>query len=500
MIDEMNDTKILFINPCLRPGGHTKLLPVGLGSVMTYFHERGYNFTLLDIDINEYDDEYVENYLKNNKFDFILFGTLITHYKWIKWLTNTAKRCQPNATVIVGNSVSSSIPELFLQKTNADVVIIGEGEISAYETVEAIRLNKPLDNVPGISFRKKDGEIKVNDLRKVGNINDFSVINWDFFDVERYLAKPSVKADREKDVTRAMPVITARGCAFKCTFCHYVFWNDPYRNRAPNSVTNEIRHLIDKYHVTHIDFWDDLSFSAARQVEKMCDEILDSGLKFKWMCSVRVDLFSRGNLSHDDALRVAKKMKEAGCYDVGFALESGNQEILEMMNKKIDVNGFFETVSIFKQVGITVNTSVVFGYPSESKETIKETFDQCLKAGVYPSIGFLLPLPATGMYDYAKQKGFITDEDAYLDSITERQDICVNMTKLTDDQIMSEIKIGAKKLNDMLDLGLNENTYIKTKGYKNSKTDEKKLLAKTVARNQNDVSFNYSNQEFEFES
>ena len=155
MIDEMNDTKILFINPCLRPGGHTKLLPVGLGSVMTYFHERGYNFTLLDIDINEYDDEYVENYLKNNKFDFILFGTLITHYKWIKWLTNTAKRCQPNATVIVGNSVSSSIPELFLQKTNADVVIIGEGEISAYETVEAIRLNKPLDNVPGISFGKK---------------------------------------------------------------------------------------------------------------------------------------------------------------------------------------------------------------------------------------------------------------------------------------------------------------------------------------------------------
>ena len=171
-----------------------------------------------------------------------------------------------------------------------------------------------------------------------------------------------------------------------------------------------------------------------------------------------------------------------------------------MMNKKIDVNGFFETVSIFKQVGITVNTSVVFGYPSESKETIKETFDQCLKAGVYPSIGFLLPLPSTGMYDFAKQKGFITDEDAYLDSITERQDICVNMTKLTDDQIMSEIKIGAKKLNDMLDLGLNENTYIKTKGYKNSKTDEKKLLAKTVARNQNDVSFNYSNQEFEFES
>ena len=77
---------------------------------MTYFYDNGYKFTLLDIDINEFDDAYVENYLKNNNFEFILFGTLVTHYKWIKWLTNTAKRCQPNATVIVGNSVSSSIP------------------------------------------------------------------------------------------------------------------------------------------------------------------------------------------------------------------------------------------------------------------------------------------------------------------------------------------------------------------------------------------------------
>ena len=130
-MNQKSEEKILFINPCLRPGGHTKLLPVGLGSVMTYFHERGYKFTLLDIDINEYDDEYVENYLKNNKFDFILFGTLVTHYKWIKWLVNTTKKYQPDSYVIVGNSVASSIPELFLQKTKADIVIVGEGEISA---------------------------------------------------------------------------------------------------------------------------------------------------------------------------------------------------------------------------------------------------------------------------------------------------------------------------------------------------------------------------------
>ena len=500
MICSKEKTKILFINPCLRPGGHTKLLSVGLASVMTYFDERGYEFELLDIDINDYDDEYVEKFIKNNKFDFILFGTIVTHYKWIKWLVNTIKKHQPHAHVIVGNSVSSSIPELFLQKTKADVVVIGEGEISAYEAVEAIRLKKSLKVVNGIAFRNNDGKIVINELRKVGDINDFPMINWDFFDVERYLAMPSAKADHEKDVTRAMPIITARGCAFKCSFCHYVFWNDPYRNRAPNSVIGEIKQLIEKYHATHIDFWDDLSFASAHQVEKMSDAILESGLKFKWMASVRVDLFSRANLSGGDALKVAKKMKQSGCYDVGFALESGNQEILEMMNKKIEVDAFLETVNIFKQVGITVNTSVVFGYPTETKQTIGETFDQCLKAGVYPSIGFLLPLPATGMYDYAKQKGLIVDEDAYLESITERQDICLNMTNMTNTEIMKEIKVGARKLNDMLDLGLNENTFIKTKGYKNSKIKKKPLDPENIARIENDVSFNYASTEFKFET
>ena len=71
------DLKLLFVNVCLRPGGYTKFLPVGLGSIMTYFHEHGYNFTLLDIDINEYDDDYVENYIKKNNFDFFCFAYLI---------------------------------------------------------------------------------------------------------------------------------------------------------------------------------------------------------------------------------------------------------------------------------------------------------------------------------------------------------------------------------------------------------------------------------------
>ena len=117
-----------------------------------------------------------------------LIGTIVTHYKWIKWFVNMTKKYQPNSCVITGNSVAGSIPELFLNNTKGDIVVTGEGEISAYEAVEAVRLEKDLKTVGGISFRNDDGIITTTEHRKVGNINDFPMINWDFdLNVERYM-------------------------------------------------------------------------------------------------------------------------------------------------------------------------------------------------------------------------------------------------------------------------------------------------------------------------
>ena len=106
------------------------------------------------------------------------------------------------------------------------------------------------------------------------------------------------------------------------------------------------------------------------------------------------------------------------------------------------------------------------------------------------------------MYDYAKANGFITDEDRYLESITERQDICLNMTKMPDEEIMNEIKIGAGKLNKMLGLSLTEDTYIKTGVVQcgQIKIKRKFLDPKKLERIANDVSFNYSQTEFKFNS
>ena len=114
-----------------------------------------------------------------------------------------------------------------------------------------------------------------------------------------------------------------------------------------------------------------------------------------------------------------------------------------------------------------------------------------------------MPLPYTGMYEYAKKHGFITDEDAYLDSITERQDICLNMTKMSDEEIMSQIKENASKLNRLLELNLDESSLIKTGGARNHTNLKNHWKSKDaldpdeIKRIENDFSFNYSQAAFD---
>ena len=90
--------------------------------------------------------------------------------------------------------------------------------------------------------------------------------------------------------------------------------------------------------------------------------------------------------------------------------------------------------------------------------------DACLDLNVYPSCGFLLPLPATEMWKYAVDKGHITDPDAFLESVTERQDIIINLTGMSDEILFRTVTDGLKSLSEKMQLGLDGGTLLRTGG------------------------------------
>ena len=315
--------KILFVNPSLRLGSEFLFLPVGLGYVMTYVKQAGYTFDLLDIDGRQLQDDYVENYFKENKYDVICVGSIVTHYRWIKWCINTIKKYQPDCKVIVGNSVGGSIPEVLFQTSKVDIVIYGEAEITLKETLDAIKSNKSFgtivepkveiphpnkgypatikgEGIAGIIYRTKDNLIVNNGKRKaVKNIDDFPFPDWELFDVQHYLKK-GIKHGAShswfypKDKAITMPVNTARGCVFKCTFCHYVFWHDPYRHRSAENVIAEIKIIKENMEQIFLIFGTNYHFTKIGPAEKkILDKLIEADLKIHFTCAIRADLMGK---------------------------------------------------------------------------------------------------------------------------------------------------------------------------------------------------------------
>lgn len=486
--------KTLFVNPSLRPEAQHRYMPVGLGYVVTAAKEAGFDFDILDIDICDYTDEEVESYLSKNSYDVIALGAIVTHYKWIKWFINTAKRIQPECKLIVGNSVGSSIPEVIFNHTLADIVILGEGDVTIIETLKALEHGSPLghvtepheevphtncdlpsclkgEGVAGVIFRDDKGRIIHNGRRKaVRLIDDLPYPDWDLFDVEAYMKRSVSTAHQHTSLfaqseARVMPVNTARGCVFQCTFCHYVFWNDPYRHRSPQSVIGEMKRNIEKYGANYFNFWDELSFHKLGPTEKFLDAMIEADLGVHWTAAIRSDLFGRTQDPYEERRRVAEKFIKAGNIVVGYSLESGNDEILEAMNKRVKAEYFAEQSKLLQDVGMVTSTSVVVGYPQETKATIADTMNMCEQLNIYPSVGFLLPLPETGMWKHAVDHGYVTDPDTFLEGITERQDIIVNMTTMSDELLLSEVNDGLSHLNKVFGSNLDEKSLVRTGGY-----------------------------------
>jgi len=258
-----------------------------------------------------------------------------------------------------------------------------------------------------------------------------------------------------------MAVNTARGCPFQCTFCYHSFRGEKYRWRSAASIVAEMRSLHERYGVNLFLFYDELTFFSIPQADAFAEALLGSGLRVWWHADCRSGLF------HDEQhLETARKLKRAGCLSLGFSLESASPRILKWMNKHTTPAQFTRQVEILRRAGITSLTSIVLGYPNETEQSIRETMDCCISSGVYPSAGYLLPQPGTPMYRHAVDQGHITDEEAYLLAMGDRQDLRLNMTLMPDDKLEKTVERELERCGRELGLDLGRDKLIKTGHYR----------------------------------
>jgi len=461
---------ILVINVSLRPKSPLKLFPVGLGYVVTAMKRAGFSFDLLDIDAHRHSNEEVECFIRNKKYDVVCLGCIVTGYRIIKALAETIKTYHPSSTIIAGNSVATSIVETLLTSTQVDIAVMSEGDETIVDLLNAIAENRPLENVAGICFMRNGNLVRTVHRPLIKDISTLPFIDFTLFDVETYIAASQLAVSdpppipREK--IRALPVNTARGCVADCSFCYHVFKNLPYRHRSPDSIVTEIRDLIERYKLNYIFFWDELTFFSKKQTLALVERILKEKLEFYWTGLCRGNLFGE-----EEDLDIMAKMKQAGCVGMGYSLESADADILKAMNKHVTPEQFSRQTALYRRAGISTITSLVIGFPQETPETIRKTFDCCIDSRIYPSAGYLLPQPGSIMYAYALEHGFITDEEEYLLKLGDRQDLRLNLTGMTDEVLEKEVLDGLRRCNEQLGIGLDDGELIKTQHNRSAQQD-----------------------------
>jgi anaerobic magnesium-protoporphyrin IX monomethyl ester cyclase len=296
--------------------------------------------------------------------------------------------------LVAGGPLPSCSPELFLE--DFDVVVRGEGEQAMAELVRAFEDSSSLSDIPGIVFRTDPGWPASGTLiynAERGFIKDLDGIPFparELLPNERY-----IKYGKHKYGYSITTVMSTRGCPYHCDFCSNVVFGGSYRERSPENVIDEVEAAL-QLGYDRISFADDVFTMKKERVILVCQEIRRRGLQFNWECLGRVDAM-------DDT--TAQEMKASGCTRIFFGIESGDNQILEKMNKQFTTEQAVKAVKDAHRAGLQVGAFFILCYPGDTDETVLKTlrFAAALPLD-YLGLSMPYPLPGTELLNRVKHR------------------------------------------------------------------------------------------------
>lgn len=326
--------------------------------------------------------------------DVIGFTCSTFNRGFVKEMIRVLRKMDCQTTIVVGGVHASFCYGQILKHYGADVVVIGEGDVTICDLCDALEQGRPLAVVEGIAYLAGK-KVTLNPSRQsLRNLDDLPLPDYSF-------AKPFI------DRSGMAFMITSRGCPVRCTFCSTSsYWGQSVRMNSVTRVVDEMEMLVSTFKVKKIFFHDDTFNLGVSRVIEICREILRRGIDVDWGCSCRVNPVS------EEMLRI---MVQAGCRHICWGIESGSVEMLKQIDKKISlaqIRNAYELSSKFSNV-MSTGAFAMVGNPGETLETIEETVGFLNSTSItdHPSTSILYVLPGTLLYEKLKNDGLISDGD-----------------------------------------------------------------------------------------
>jgi radical SAM superfamily enzyme YgiQ (UPF0313 family) len=286
----------------------------------------------------------------------------------------------PKAFIVVGGEHVTACPEFTLASSAAiDAGVLGEGEETVVDLLDAYAAGRDLAGVAGIVCRRPDGSVARTAPRaRIRAIDDVSPPDWTLFPVDTYIDNALTHG---ANLGRSMPILASRGCPYQCTFCSSpLMWTTRWSARRPEAVLSEMKDYIDRYGVTNFDFYDLTAIVKRSWIIEFCRLLIAEGLNITWQLPT-------GTRSEAIDEEVARLLFASGCRIISYAPESGSRAELARIKKKVDPDRMAASMRGARRAGLVIKTNFVFGFPGSSWRDALHTF------------GFMARLAALGVDD-----------------------------------------------------------------------------------------------------
>lgn len=438
--------KVILINPPISSSSRYGLLasagseapPLGLCSIAAVVRQIGHSVKIIDGQaLNLSEKDIVEEVIYSN-CEVVGITSTTSTFPIVERLAKLIKQENHKIIIVVGGVHISALPmETFKNCPEIDIGVIGEGENTFSELLNIISRKGNLEEVRGIIFRNK-GEIHITPQRPlIKNLDDLPFPAWDL--LEGFPEKYRLQAQSVADFP-STSVCTSRGCTGKCIFCdRRVFGNWP-RAHSPDYVIAMIKELYYRYGVKNIQFEDDNFMLFQDRLIRICELLKKEKLKLSWSCQARIDSVT---------FEILKLMKEAGCWQILFGIESGSQKIINLMEKGFSVSQAEEAIHLTKKAGILAKGLFITGFLGETQFTLEESRLFIKKSQLDDiSLHYFMPFPGSKSYqlvdkygsfkkDWSKMNFF---EPVFIPKGLSKQEL-VKHTKLTYLQFYSQPRV-----------------------------------------------------------
>jgi anaerobic magnesium-protoporphyrin IX monomethyl ester cyclase len=387
--------KVLLVQPSASPSerwGELKDIgsyhwPLGLAYVAAVLNKHKKDVDILDCVGGEVSITQLQKEILDRKPDIVGLSAMTPTLYYAQRSISAIKEVLPECLIVLGGPHVTVLPEATLKAIpQIDYAVIGEGEYTMLELVECLESGTDIQNVKGLAFNKNNRFIMTEKRPVVADLDDLPTPQWSLLpSLKNY--RPAIGNYRKLPVAI---IVSSRGCPFPCTICDRAVSGTKVRLRSAKHVVDEMETLTTEFGAREIIFFDDLFTVNRNRVMDICDEIIKRGLKIVWNCESRVDTVDQEMLH---------KMKSAGCWQVSYGIESGNQDILDSIKKGTTVKKAIDAITMTKAANLKTRGFFILGLPGETLQTMDETvaFAKSLRLD-NTLFSTFVPLPGTAIY------------------------------------------------------------------------------------------------------